>query len=119
MKRGKSKEASKAINSLEIIEEKRLKKTLIITTIVSLIVIISVILIQLLGQSKIVQGCSYLDPMTIDLLAFCAALFLVIEGFARILEHPNATIPRQSTRMIRIAFGFAIITLHIIQVIHK
>lgn len=100
-------------------KESNLKKTLIVTFIISLIVIISVALIQLYGQSKIVSGCSYLDPITIDLLAFLAALFLVIEGFARIIEHPHASLSRQTTRIIRIAFGFAIVTLHIIQFMHK
>ena len=100
-------------------KKSNLKKTLICTFIVSLIVIILVTCVQLSGQNKISYGCSYLDPITIDLLAFFAALFLVIEGFARIIEHPSASLTRQATRIIRIAFGFAIITLHIIQFIHK
>ncbi len=97
----------------------QLKKTLIVTAIICLGVILLVIYVQLYGQSKIVEGCSYLDPITIDFLAFFAALFLVIEGFARIIEHPSATLKRQTTRIIRIAFGCAILTLHIIQFIHK
>jgi len=98
---------------------KQFHKTLTLTIIISLIIIILVTLIQIYGQNKIVQGCSYLDPITIDFLAFFAALFLVIEGFARIFEHKKASLGRQSTRIIRIAFGFAIITLHVIQFIHK
>ncbi|MBS3075237.1 hypothetical protein J4429_02140 [Candidatus Pacearchaeota archaeon] len=96
-----------------------LKKTLIIAIIFSIITIIIAIIIQLNGQSKITEKCSYLDPWTIDLLAFSAALFLVIEGFARIIEHPHASLKRQFTRIIRIMFGFSILTLHIIQFIHK
>lgn len=95
------------------------KKTLITTIIVSLITIITASLIQLYGQTKLINKCSYLDPIIIDLLAFTAALFLIIEGFARIIEHPHASVKRQFTRIIRIASGFAILTLHIIQFIHK
>jgi len=98
---------------------KQFHKTLYWTVGISLTVIIFVTLIQLYGQNKIVQGCSYLDPVTIDFLAFFAALFLVIEGFARIFEHKSASLKRQSTRIIRIAFGCAILTLHVIQFLHK
>ncbi|MDP1729165.1 MAG: hypothetical protein Q8L27_03120 [archaeon] len=93
--------------------------TLVVTSVICLVVVIFVVYIQLFGQNSITVGCSYLDPITIDLLAFLAALFLVIEGFARIIEHPNATLKLQATRIIRIAFGCAILTLHIIQFIHK
>jgi heme/copper-type cytochrome/quinol oxidase subunit 4 len=103
----------------ELKESKNLKRTLIFTFIICLIVIVVVTWVQLIGQSKISVGCSYLDPITIDLLAFFAALFLVIEGFARIIEHPNASIKRQLTRIIRIGFGCAITTLHILQFLHK
>jgi len=96
-----------------------LERTLIVTAIVCLIVVVLVTCVQLFGQSKIAYGCSYLDPITIDLLAFLAALFLVVEGFARIIEHPHANLKRQTTRIIRIAFGCAILTLHIIQFVHK
>jgi hypothetical protein len=99
--------------------QNNLKKTLLVASLVSLIVIVLVTYVQLSGQNKIAVGCSYLDPITIDLLAFLAALFLVIEGFARIIEHPHASLIRQTTRIIRIAFGFSILTLHIIQFMHK
>ena len=98
---------------------KNLYKTLIFTVICSLIVITFVTFIQLNSQSEINFKCSYLDPILIDVLAFSAALFLVIEGFARIFEHPHASLKRQFTRTIRIVLGFAIITLHFIQFLHK
>ena len=98
---------------------KNLKKTLIVTFIVCFIVILSSTIIQINGQSKITFACSYLDPIIIDILALSAALFLIIEGFTRIFEHPKASLLNQATRIIRIAFGFAIITLHIIQILHK
>ena len=110
---------NRVIKGLEGVEKNKLKKTLNLTLIVCLLVIVFVIYIQIYGQNKIAVGCSYLDPITIDFLAFFAALFLFVEGFARIIEHPNASIKRQLTRILRIAFGCAIMTLHIIQFIHK
>lgn len=98
---------------------KNLKKILIVTSIVSFVVILSSAIIQLIGQNKITFACSYLDPIIIDVLAFSAALFLIIEGFVRIFEHPTANLLKQATRIIRIAFGFAIVTLHVIQILHK
>jgi len=82
-------------------------------------VIVSVALIQFYGQSKINSQCSYLDPILVDFLAFGAALFLFLEGIYRIFENPNYSLKKQITVIIRIAFGCAIITLHIIQFIHK
>jgi len=98
---------------------KNLKKTLIVTSIVCFVVILSSVIIQLTGQNKITFACSYLDPITIDILALSAALFLIIEGFVRIFEYPKATLLNQITRIIRISFGFAILTLHVIQILHK
>ena len=115
-KRGK---VSRALRGLEDVEKNKLKRTLIVTGVVCFLIIALVIWVQLYGQNKLVKGCSYLDPITIDLLAFFAALFLFIEGFARIIEHPSASLKRQSTRIIRIAFGCAIMTLHILQFLHK
>jgi hypothetical protein len=98
---------------------KNLKKTLIVASIVCFIVILSSAVIQIIGQNKITFACSYLDPIIIDILALSAALFLIIEGFTRIFEHPKATLLSQATRIIRISFGFAIVTLHVIQILHK
>ena len=98
---------------------KNLKKTLIVTSIVCFVTILVSAIIQITGQNKITSACSYLDPIIIDLLALSAALFLIIEGFVRIFEHPKATLLNQITRIIRISFGFAILTLHVIQILHK
>jgi len=98
---------------------KQIHKTLIVTLVLSLIVIIAAALIQINAQNQLVIRCSYIDPIIIDFLAFSAGLFLVIEGLARIYEHKPASFKRQLTRMIRIALGFAILTLHIMQFIHK
>jgi len=101
------------------IHSKAIKKTLILTLIVCIIAVGSATYVQLKAQSEVTEKCSYLDPITIDLLAFIAALFLFVEGIARIIEHPSASLKRQATRIIRVAFGAAIMTLHIIQFIHK
>ncbi len=99
--------------------KKNLKKTLIVTLITSLITTALAVIVQLKGESRVRFACSYLDPITIDLLAFGGGLFLIIEGLYRIDEHSNATIKSQITRIIRVAGGCAIITLHIMQFIHK
>jgi len=98
---------------------KQLHKTLFVTSIISLIVILVAVYVQLTGANAVVLACSYLDPWVIDALAFLAAVFLVVEGYARIIEHPSASLSRQATRIIRVAFGFAILTLHTLQVLHK
>ncbi|MEK6872169.1 MAG: hypothetical protein AABX16_04670 [Nanoarchaeota archaeon] len=99
-------------------EKNNIKKTLLVTLFFSLLSIGLAAYVQWNGQNNVL-GCSYLDPIIIDVLAFSAGLFLVIEGCARILEHPSATLRRQSTRIIRVAAGCAILTLHIMQFVHK
>ncbi len=106
-------------NMKRIDESKNLQRTLIFTIFFCVLATSIIVWIQLYGESKIVSKCSYLDPMTIDFLAFLAAVFLVIEGFARILEHPNASMKRQTTRIVRIVFGCTIIAIHVIQFLHK
>jgi len=95
-----------------------LKKIIYITFALSFIAIMLAMLIQLNAQSK-VNSCSYLDPITIDILALLGALFLIIEGLARIYEHPSETIKSQFTRTLRVAGGFAILTIHIMQFVYK
>lgn len=97
---------------------KNLTKTLLFTLVLCLITVLFTLYVQLKQQSAI-HGCSYLDPATIDILALSVAIFLVIEGFIRIIEHPSCSLKRQLTRPIRIAIGFAIITIHILQFLHK
>ena len=98
---------------------KNIHKTILFTVILCLVVISTALYIQLTGQSKLSGGCSYLDPISVDLFAFLVAVFLVIEGIIRIAEHPQASLKRQLTRPIRIAIGCAIITLHVLQFLHK
>ena len=105
MKRGKNKHT-------------HLRKTLFVTGIFCVLAIIMAAYVQWNGQNNVL-GCSYLDPIIIDILAFGAGLFLAIEGFVRILEHPSATVKRQFTRIIRVSAGCAIVTLHVMQFVHK
>ncbi len=98
---------------------KNLKRTLIVTSIVCFAVILVSAAIQLTGQNKITLACSYLDPIIIDVLALSAALFLIIEGIVRIFRNSKQPVKKQVTRIVRIAFGFAILILHIIQILHK
>ena len=94
-------------------------KTIVFTLCLSIATILIAVVVQFFGQSKIIGICSYLDPWIVDVLAFTAALFLVVEGIYRIWEHKNAVLKKQVTRSIRIAFGCAILTLHFMQVLYK
>ncbi len=100
-------------------KKNKLKTTLLFTLVLSLMTIALAITVQLKGESSVKIDCSYLDPITIDILAFIAGLFLIIEGFFRIYEHPNASLKSQFTRCIRVAGGCALLTLHILQFVHK
>ena len=97
---------------------KNSNKTILFTLIFVLTCVIIVTIIQLTNQSSLPK-CSYLDPISIDLLALIAALFLFVEGIYRIKEHIHAPLKNQITRSIRVAFGASILTLHIIQFFFK
>jgi hypothetical protein len=88
------------------------------TLIICLLTILVAFSVQYYGAS-VVDGCSYLDPVWVDFLAFGVGLFLIIDGFHRIWEHKNDKYRRQFTRSIRIAIGCAIVTIHIMQFIYK
>jgi len=95
------------------------QKTFLFTVILVLLTIVFVAYVQIRGQENIEDNASYLDPFLIDVLAFTAGIFLVIEGAYRILEHRDNSLSRQFTRSVRIAFGFGILTTHVIQALHK
>ena len=94
-------------------------KIKIFTIAFCIIIILIALFIQLNGQNLLPQKCSYLDPITIDLLAFIVGIFLVIEGIYRINEHKNMGLRKQFTRIIRVGIGCTIITLHVLQFLHK
>lgn len=86
---------------------------------VALLTVALILIVQFRAERTIPINCSYLDPVTVDFLAFAAALFLIVEGFYRLHEHKYAPVSKQLTRIIRIAFGCSIATLHIMQFLHK
>jgi len=98
---------------------KNIYKTSIFTVTNILVFIGSALFIQIKNQNRLVEKCSYLVPVTIDVLAFIAASFLVVEGIYKIVENKDVTWQKQVTRSFRIAFGFSILTLHVLQVIYK
>mgnify|MGYP006871775722 CR=1 FL=1 len=98
---------------------KNISKTLFFTIALSAISSISAFYIQSTGKGAVSPGCSYLDPVTIDILAFLVALFLVAEGIFKIFINSNASLKSQLTRAIRVAIGLAIITIHIMQFLYK
>jgi len=66
-----------------------------------------------------VSGCSYLDPITVDIVAFLAGMFLIIEAFIDIIKHKDSLVRKQITRCIRMSFGTSIVVIHVMQFIHK
>ncbi|MBI4151320.1 hypothetical protein HY492_04290 [Candidatus Woesearchaeota archaeon] len=95
-----------------------MKKPLLFAALYSAATVITVYIVQTRG-AETTSACSYLDPIAIDVLAFAAALFLVVEGVVRIVQQPNDSWNVQAGRAIRIGFGCAIITIHVLQAIHK
>lgn len=95
-----------------------MKKPLIFAVLFSLCASIIAYIVQM-RASATTTSCSYLDPIIIDILAFSAGIFLVVEGVLRIIQQPNASWNVQLGRAIRIGFGCTIITIHLLQAIHK
>lgn len=68
-------------------------------------------------ESDLVK-CRYVDPWMIDILAFAAGIYLILDGFAEIKQHKHAVWKNHIGRMVRIGIGFAVITLHLLYVVH-
>ena len=98
---------------------KRFDKTRIVLVVLSIMVVVVVFLIQVYGQSSIATACSYLDPVYIDILAFIAGLFLVVEGGLSVKRNKNLGLKKQWGRILRIILGLSILVLHTMQFIHK
>jgi hypothetical protein len=64
-------------------------------------------------------SCSYLDPIAVDIWATVFAIFLILEGIADIFKYKNYPLKSQFTKSIRVCLGFAILTIHTMQFIHK
>lgn len=91
-------------------------KNYLATLLSSLITVIIIFFIQINAAPN---NCSYLDPLLIDVLALLAATFLIIEGLINIHKNQDTSLKYNMTRIIRVVFGFCIITIHLIQLIHK
>jgi len=70
-------------------------------------------------SSRLVNSCSYLDPISVDIWATVFAIFLILEGFLDILKYKLYPLKKQFTKSIRVGLGFAILTIHLMQFMHK
>ena len=95
-----------------------LTKTLLLTLCLSLGGGYMSFVIQTNANEK-VSACSYLDPISIDILAFGSAVFLLIEGLASIWKHKKSKVLSQLTRCIRVCIGTSILVIHTMQFLHK
>jgi hypothetical protein len=105
-------------NGLPTDKNINLSRTLLVTGLLSLGSVFAAFMIQ--NQANRSTGsCSYLDPIAIDIWATVFALFLILEGFLDILKYKNSSLKSQLTKSIRVSLGFAILTVHLMQFIHK
>ena len=95
-----------------------LSKTLLFTLFLS-IASISIAFIIQSHANRSVRSCSYLDPIAVDIFALAFAVFLILEGYWDIFRHKHYPLKAQVTKSVRISIGFAILTIHIMQFIHK
>jgi hypothetical protein len=95
-----------------------ISRTLFFTAFLSIFAIAIAFILQSTAN-KSVRSFSYLDPISVDILATTVAAFLIIEGFWDIFRHKHYALKAQVTKSIRISIGFAILTIHIMQFIHK
>jgi len=94
------------------------KKIMLFALFISLISSFGVYLIQRTAHIN-VDSCSYLDPLIIDILAFLVGAFLVTESIVGILIDKKRLLKYILTRCVRMSIGFSILTVHIMQFIHK
>ena len=100
--------------------KKTTDKIIAITGIFSAVAITVGYTIQKQSENK--QGdlkCSYLDPISIDIVALGASIFLICEGLYQIYFYKDLSFTGKILISIRTAFAFSILTLHIMQFIHK
>ena len=94
------------------------QKTLQVTFAFSLACSIGAFLIQS-HANKSTNACSYLDPITIDIVAFLFGLFLLMEGLLDISQHRLSRVREQWARSFRVGIGCSILVIHIMQFLHK
>lgn len=90
----------------------------LITVILSLTLVIAGAIIQLNSELTGVN-CSYFDPISIDIAAFLVSFFLIVEGLSKIQLNKDDTLNMHLTRAVRVAIGFSIFALHIVQFSYK
>ena len=100
-------------------DKKNFNKTILMTVALSMLFAVASISTQVAGQNKLTTPCSYIDPVTINILAFIVTLFLMIEGIYKIYQEREIALKKQITRSLRVAAGFAIFVMHILQVLYK
>jgi len=101
-----------------VVGKSNVKKIILFALFMSLVFSFTAYLIQI--NNGINQySCSYLDPLGIDIFAFLIGVFLIIESAVSILKDRKALFKYNITRCLRMSVGFSIITIHIMQVIHK
>ena len=69
--------------------------------------------------NKVVRSCSYLDPITVDILALMIGFFLVVEGLVDIRRHAESRVLSQAGRIARVSVGVSILVIHIMQFLRK
>ncbi|HQP12156.1 MAG TPA: hypothetical protein PK470_05275 [Candidatus Omnitrophota bacterium] len=99
-------------------DKRNLRKTLQLTVVVSLASSVGAFLIQSRANT-LTSACSYLDPVTIDIVAVLFGLFLVIDGLNDIYRCRLSAIQEQWPKSIRVAIGISILLIHIMQFLHK
>ena len=97
---------------------KNLFQTLLVTYLLSFVCIGAAFMLQY-QANRSVKSCSYLDPLVVDIWATVFAIFLILEGFVDIFSHKSYPLRSQLTKAIRVSLGFAVLTMHIMQFIHK
>jgi len=93
-------------------------KTMVLTCLFSLAGIVVAFILQDQANHS-VSSCSYLDPVSVDIWAMLLAIFLICEGFSDIFKTKHFPFKNQLTKSIRVSLGFAILTIHLMQFIHK
>jgi hypothetical protein len=69
--------------------------------------------------NKVVRSCSYLDPITVDILALMIGFFLLGEGLVDIRRHAESRVLSQSGRIARVSIGVSILVIHAMQFLRK
>ena len=99
-------------------DAQNLRKTLQVTFVFSLICSAGAFMIQS-QANKATNACSYLDPITIDIVAFLFGVFLLSEGLHDIFSHRMSRVKEQWARSFRVGIGCSILVIHIMQFLHK